>query len=565
MSSLNKDSHARDKIIIHDTTLRDGAQTPFVGMDFWDRYIIAKALANIGVDVIEIGFAANDVDYESMKKIAKYIGNRKHSKNRTVPIVCSLARVVEEDVKLAYEAVEPADPDKRRIHVFIGTSEELMNYSHGKREKEILSLIEYNVRKARELVGEQGQVEYSSEDALRTNFDFLAETIHTAIDNGADVINVPDTTGFATPDRYYRTIKDLRRRVKGIERVTLSAHIHNDSGNAVATTMKGIEAGIRQVEGTILQLGERTGNVDWFPVVTNLKILKEHYGVDVDHIDTTMFNGLARLVSSIIRHPIPLTHPVTGKASFSESAGIHVKGVIKNYQTYFVIPPRLVGREMEIVLGQTSGRNTVAYFLRRNGYGDLGKDYTLNQLDKMTSAIKRYSTEIKDGLTSTESRLFAEHYIRGKPLERRVELVDFSSRNSRAGKASIEILLKVDGRERTGAGRGEGPVDAFMEATEEASGITPCELKYWEERAAYHGRGAYGFEILDQMEFSLEENELLRSNGGVSKGQEAVAESLVEVLYNQGSYQGRGVARDITVATYEAITNAFDAILRLNG
>jgi 2-isopropylmalate synthase len=533
-------------------------------MDFWDRYIIAKVLANIGVDVIEIGFAANDVDYELMKRIAKYIGNREYSRNRTVPVVCALARVLEEDVNLAYETIEPADPDKRRIHVFIGTSEELMNYSHGKREKEILSLIESNVGRARELVGKQGQVEYSSEDALRTDFDFLAETIQTAIDNGADVINVPDTTGFARPDKYYETIKELRRRVKGIEEATLSAHIHNDSGNAVATTMKGIEAGIRQVEGTILQLGERAGNADWLTVVTNLKIMREYYGVDVDHIDTTMFNDLARLVSSITRYPIPLTHPVTGKATFSESAGIHVKGVINNYQTYFVIPPELVGREMDIVLGQTSGRNTVAYFLRRNGYGELGKDYTTEQLDRMTSAIKRYSVEIKDGLTSTESKLFAEHYIRGKPLEKRVELVDFNSRNSRSGRPSIEIILRVDGEERTGAGKGEGPVDAYMDAIEEASGVAPCELKYWEERAAYRGRGAYGFELLDQLEFSDEENELLRVNGGTSKGQEAVAESLVEVSYNQGTYYGRGVARDITLATYEAITSAFDAIFRLN-
>jgi 2-isopropylmalate synthase len=553
----------KDKIIIHDTTLRDGAQTPFIGMDFWDRYVIAKALANIGVDVIEIGFAANDVDYEPMKKIAKHIGSRKYSRNKMVPVVCSLARVLDNDVNLAYETIEPADPDKRRIHVFIGTSEELMNYSHGKREEEILSLIKSNVAKARELLGKEGQVEYSSEDALRTDFAFLVETIQTAIDNGADVINVPDTTGFARPDKYYETIMEMKRRVKGIEGTTLSAHIHNDSGNAVASTMKGIEAGIRQVEGTILQLGERAGNVDWFTVVTNLKILREHYKIDVNHIDAAKFNDLARLVSSITRHPIPLTHPVVGKAAFSESAGIHVKGVINNYQTYFVIPPELVGKEIDIVLGQTSGRNTVAYFLRRNGYGELGKDYTLEQLDRMTSAIKRYSIEIKDGLTSTESKIFAEHYIRGKPLERRVELIDFNSRSSRRGKPSIEIVLRVDGEERRGTGRGEGPVDAYMVAIEEASGITPCDLKYWEERAAYHGRGAYGFEILDEMEFSDEENELIRANGGESRGQEAVAESLVEVLYDRGNYHGRGVARDITLATYEAITNAFDAIFRL--
>ncbi len=552
----------KNRISILDTTLRDGAQTPGIGMDFEDRFLIAKALADTGVDVIEIGFAANDVEFEWMRQIAKYIGNRKHSNNKTVPVVCGLARVLKGDVNLAYEAIEPADPDKRRIHLFIGTSEELMDYSHGKREKEIIDLIENNTREARQFVGEQGQVEYSSEDALRTDFDFLVKTIQTAIDCGADVINVPDTTGFAIPDKYYETIRAIRKRVKGIEEVMLSAHIHNDSGNAVATTMKGIEAGIRQVEGAVLQLGERAGNVDWMTVVTDLKILREYYGVDVAHIDSSMFNDLARLVSSITGYPIPLTHPVTGKAAFSESSGIHVKGVINNYQTYFVVPPELVGRKTDIVLGQTSGTNTVAYFLRKSGYGEVGKNYTLEQLAEMTSAIKRYSTKIKDGLTDTESRLLAEQYVKGKSAEKRVKLTDFNSRNSKKGKASVEIILDVDRKKIIEAGEGKGPVDAYMTAIKKALAIYG-ELNYWEEKATYHGKGAPGFEILDRMKFSAEEYQLLRDNKTTSKGQEAIAESLVEILYEEEIYQGRGSARDITSATYKAITMAFDAIFRL--
>ena len=388
--NMNKEN----KIEVFETTLRDGAQTPRISFGFQDRYYIAKSLANMGVDVIEIGFAANDIDYEFMRRIAKYIGSREYSTNSNVPVVASLARVLPGDVELAYKAIESADPDRRRIHVFIGTSEELMLYSHGKREESILNMISDSVSYARSLVGSAGEVEYSSEDALRTEIDFLVETIRTAIANGANIINVPDTTGFARPDEYYETIMELRRRVGDLDKVTLSTHIHNDSGNAVATTLKGIEAGVKQIEGCVLQLGERAGNADWITVVNNLRILKDFYKVDVSHIDSSQFYGLTKLISSITGYPIPLTHPVVGKAAFSETAGIHVKGVIKNYRAYFIIPPETVGREVDIVLGQTSGTNTTAYFLRENGYGEMNSDYTQEQVAAMTSAAKKRSIEV---------------------------------------------------------------------------------------------------------------------------------------------------------------------------
>ncbi|MCX8147221.1 MAG: 2-isopropylmalate synthase, partial [Candidatus Woesearchaeota archaeon] len=232
----------RERIYIFDTTLRDGAQTPFIGMDFNGRYLIERALAYVGVDVIEAGFAANNVDFSVIQAIAENIGRSKNS-----PVICSLARALEEDIILAYESLKPARPDKRRIHTFIGTSEELMKYSHNKREDKVLEMVEKSVNLARRLMGKNGQVQYSSEDSMRTDINFLIKTIQVAVDNGANIINIPDTTGFATPEDYYQTIVKIKEKVKGIENVVLSTHIHHDSGNSVPLTMKGIEAGIRQV------------------------------------------------------------------------------------------------------------------------------------------------------------------------------------------------------------------------------------------------------------------------------------------------------------------------------
>jgi len=552
-----------NRIAVFDTTLRDGAQTPGISLNFQDRLLIAKALANIGVDVIEIGFAANDVDFPYMQELAKFIGSRVCSVNKNVPIVCSLARVLREDVLLAYESIKSADPDRRRIHLFIGTSEELMSHSHGKREETILNMISENVDYARYLLGPKGQIEYSSEDSLRTNYNFLVKTIQTAINHGVDVVNVPDTTGFAPPDKYYETITGLKKVVEGIDRIELSAHIHNDSGNAIATTLKGIEAGIRQIEGCALQLGERAGNADWMTLITDLHNSVDYYGIAVEHINSEQFYVLARLISSITGQPIPLNHPVVGRAAFSESSGIHVKGAIRNYRSYFVIPPETVGRKVDIVLGQTSGTNTIAYFLREHGYGEIGNDYDIGQVSAMTFAVKRQSVSIGDSLTETEAKLFAEHYIRGKPFQKRLTLEKFRTLTLSNEKPQTQIAIELDGNKIVAEGIGEGTVDSFMNAVKNALNMHDVELFYWDEKAVYHGKGAPGYELVDEMEFSNEELKIFRDNRFESKGQEAIAKSMIELSYQNKTYHGRGFAKDIIRATYDAIIDAFDAIYRL--
>ncbi len=553
-------------IKVLDTTLRDGAQTPKTAMDEWGRFAIAKALAYTGVDVIEAGFAANDADYRTIQNVSKYIGSRENSRLDNVPEICSLARLYADDIRLAGKSLEHADRDKRRIHVFIGTSPELQEYSHGKREEKIIEMIHDNVSLARELVGTDGHVQYSSEDSLRTDYDFLARTIEEAIRCGADFINVPDTTGGARPQQFYDVIKNLGRDVSGIEDATISAHIHNDLGNAVASTLMGIEAGVRQVEGCAVSLGERAGNADWMTVVMNLLYHNDFYGVDVSHLKTEEFYPLAQLVSEVIGRDIPLNHPIIGEAAFTESSGIHVKGVLNNARTYYIIDPESVGRRPRIELGQTSGRHTTANFLKKHGYGTPGKDYDMEDLDWMTRIAKMRAMEVGGSLNETECLLMAEEIIRETdPGKYGIELIDYKMVDSMQEK-SAELCLSVGGREVRARSDGIGTVDAMMKALNEALGTNgEIKLKKWEEKAVYRGKGAPGFGILERIEYS--EGERLAvgngSNGYASKGQEAIAKSSVELEYKGKVYNGRGSAKDITYATYRAIVNAADAMSKL--
>jgi len=555
-----------ETICIDDTTGRDGFQTKGIGVDLPGRLAMAMGISSVGVDAIEIGMGVNKAEFEMLQQIAAVIGNKSYSPTGNIPIIFSLARALENDVNLAYESIKAAEPSRRGIHVFVGTSQQLRDYSIKKQKQQILEMVKSRVAQARELVGSQGVVKYSSEGATVTELDFLIATCQAAVNSGADIINVPDTTGFCSPKRYYNTIKALRNNIVGIENVVLSVHNHNDSGLAVATTLAGIEAGARRIEGCVLQLGERAGNVDWMSVVVDLMFMPEYSKrFDVSHIDTIKFYGLAELVSAVTGVPIPLNHPVVGLSAAAESSGIHVNGVLNKPSTYFEYPLECVGRELEIVIGQTSGINTVEHFLINYGYGGVGKTHTAEQLEQMTDAAKRHAIEVEDGLTSTETRLFAEQYIRGMPSQKRITLEDFELVDSMKGKRKIKALLKIDNEERVGVGIGEGSVDAYMNAMHNAFGIPEgsIELRVWKEAAKYHGLKAPGFGLLEKIPLSQEEKEMLKMDGSESVGQHALAKSLVEIKMDGDVFHGRGVDRDTTQASYLAITSAFDAAYRL--
>lgn len=563
--SVSQKTSRLEKIRILDTTLRDGAQTPRISMNFIKKYAIAKALAFVGVDVIEIGFAGNDLEIEGMKKIAN-LGNRDYVKSDNVPIICCFTKLLDPGdkknnyIQRALDCVANADPDKRMIHLFVGTSRRLIDYRYPQKETEVIQRLKDSISYARGLIGDQGYIEFSPEDALRSDLDFLVEVVQTAIDYGADVINITDTTGFATPDNYFSTVKALIQRLNKKENVIFSAHVHNDSGNAVATTLKGILAGIRQIEGTLLQLRERAGNTDWMTVVTNLCVLQDYYKVDISHIKTPYFNQLSRLTSELIQQPLPLTFPVTGQNAFAESFGIHVEGVLKDQKTYFIIPPALVGQKQSIILGQTTGPDAVAEFLKKNGYGLPGVDYTREQLQDLTLGIQTYCIENKC-VFDTEIKLLVEHYLKQKPLQRKIALDDFEIRmTSHHFNVRISLIMN-NGQQKVGESEDSELILAIMNALKKALGIRDaiCKICYVEGKYRYSTENR--FEIFNDIPLNNQEKNIMQDL--LELKNRYLAESFVEINYNGERYQGKGIAQNPLLSILIAMINVFDAVYRL--
>jgi len=555
-----------ETIRFFDTTLRDGQQGPGLGVKEKGRLAIAIGLSYVGVDAIEIGFGANNAEFEMIREIAGLVGNKSYSPTGRIPQIFSLARALPDDVELAYKSIELVDPENRGLHVFIGTSQKMREHSVKKKMEDILDMVPARIEQARKLLKGKGVIEYSSEGATVTELDFLVETCQVAVNAGANIINVPDTTGYCHWKDYAKIIRTIKKEVTGIENVILSAHIHHDSGLSVATSLAGIEAGVRQVEGCVLQLGERAGNVDWMTVLADLVTMPRYRKkFDVSHIDSGNLWTLANLVSSVTHVPIPCNHPVIGLAAYTESSGIHVNGVLENETTYFEANPRSFGREIDIVPGQTCGVNTVEHFLARHGYGRVGEAYSMKKLRRLTDAVKGFSIDVEDSPNPTEMKLLADHYILGKPFKARIKLENFRFINSLNENPLIEVTVSVDGKVRRGTATGKGTIDCYMNAFHEALGIPEgtIQLPVWKENAYYYGMSAPGFKLLEKMPLGGEERRSLEINGSTSAGQEAIARSQVEISIMGDVFHGRASHTDITASSYFAIANAFDAAYRL--
>lgn len=552
-------SVALEKLRILDTTLRDGAQTPHIRMLFHDKFMIAKALSHVGVDAIEIGFAGNEFEIEGMSHIAK-IGNREYAQSDTVPIISCFAQANPGCIDKAFNCLKKADPDKRMIHLFVGTSKELVSYRNTNNEKDVIRTIKDNVSYARNLLNNKGYIQFSPEDASRTNLNFLAEAAQAAIENGSNIINITDTTGFSPPDEYFRTVKTLTNLLSDKVNVIFSAHVHNDSGNAVATTLKGILGGVHQIEGTILQLGERAGNVDWMSVVTNLIILENYYKIDVRHIKTNYFSHLSKLVSELIEQPIPLNYPVTGRNAFTESFGIHVEGILKNQKTYFVIPPAVVGGTQSIILGQTSIPEAVANWLAINDYGQLGVDYTIDQLLILTNEIKLYSVSNGEP-TNTEIKLLVEHYLKGKSLETRLKLDEFKVIATPRG---VRVILTIieNGKHKKGVGAGSNMVTAMVTATGNILGFYDVTIISYSLDIQCSDQIHAVIEPFKEAFSKDEENEILQKI--FTNKEKGLAKCYVEISFNNQVFQGKYSSDDVMQSALQAIINAFDSISRLS-
>ena len=463
-----------DKLIIFDTTLRDGEQSPGASMTREEKLRIARQLERLRVDVIEAGFAASsNGDFEAVRAIADAI---------TESTVCSLARANDRDISRAAEALQGAP--RRRVHTFIATSALHMEKKLRMSPEQVLEQARLAVRFARNLVDD---IEFSPEDGYRSDPDFLCRVIEAVIDEGATTINVPDTVGYAVPELYGEFIAQLRRRIPNADRAVWSVHCHNDLGMAVANSLAGVKiGGARQVECTINGLGERAGNTSLEEVVMAVKTRRDHFNLEVG-IDTQHIVPASRLVSTITGFVVQPNKAVVGANAFAHASGIHQDGVLKARDTYEIMRAEDVGwAANRIVLGKLSGRNAFKQRLQELGV-QLDSETEINAAFHRFKDLADRKAEIFDedihALVSDEASDHGADDV--------YQLVSMSQRSETGERPVAQVTLRVRGAERTCRAEGNGPVDAVFKAIE-AEARSEAELLLYSVNAITTGTESQG-------------------------------------------------------------------------
>ena len=501
-----------NRIIIFDTTLRDGEQSPGFSMNIQEKIRMAEALTELGVDVMEAGFAIASVgDFESVKAIAESVGQRDDT-----PVIASLARAGQMDVLRAAEALKAAK--RRRIHIVIATSDLHMKHKLRLTPDEVVEHTVASVTLARQHADD---VEWSAEDATRSDPDFLCRVVEAAIKAGATTINLPDTVGYALPADMARMYENIRNRVPGIEKIVLSTHNHNDLGLGVANTLAAIEAGARQVETTINGIGERAGNASLEEIVMAIRTRQDAIPRS-NNIKTTSLLRVSKLLATITGFDVQPNKAIVGRNAFAHEAGIHQDGVLKNAATYEIMTPESVGwAKNSLVLGKHSGRAAFRDKLNTLGYkvGD-------NQLN---DAFRRF----KD-LADRKKVVFDEDLIAlvDDEVMRDHERIRFSSLDLHAGSkhpARAELELEIDGNVRTATASGNGPVDATFNAIQQI--------------------------------FPHQANLVLFSVGAVTEGTDAQAKTTVRLEENGKMVDGQGADADTIVSAARAYIHALNKLL----
>ncbi len=436
-----------DRVKIFDTTLRDGEQSPGASMTLDEKMQIAQVLDQMGVDIIEAGFPAASVgDFEAVREIARVIERA---------TVAGLARSGKADIDRAYEALHYAP--HRRIHTFLATSDIHMEHKLQMTRDQVLRQIEEAVSHARSLVDD---VQWSPEDATRTDRDFLCLAVQTAIENGATTINIPDTVGYTMPGESASIIRMLKERVPGIENVTLSTHCHNDLGMAVANSLAAVQAGARQIECTINGLGERAGNTALEEVVMAMRVRQDLMPYATS-IDTTRIMQASRLVSGITGFPVQYNKAVVGKNAFAHEAGIHQDGMLKYHGTYEIMRPEDVGlSKSNLVMGKHSGRHAFKEKLK-----ELGLDLGANALQEAFVRFKALADRKKEIWDDDIVALVEE--ATAEAGAERIRLRFLRVVCGTEAPQTAEIVLEIDGEEKRTEATGDGPVDAAFNAVKE--------------------------------------------------------------------------------------------------
>jgi 2-isopropylmalate synthase len=459
----------KDHIIIFDTTLRDGEQSPGCSMNLEEKLRMARLLDEMGVDVIEAGFPiASQGDFEAVNEIAKVI------KRATV---CGLSRAIERDIDVAGDALKPAA--NKRIHTFISTSPQHMRYQLQMDEEQVLESIVASVTRAGKYTD---NIEWSAMDATRSDWDFLCKAVETAIKAGANTINIPDTVGYAVPDEFGELITYIQNKVPNIDKAVLSVHCHNDLGLAVANSLAGVRAGARQIECTINGIGERAGNAALEEVVMALHTRADRMPYQ-SNIDTTMIVKASRTLAATIGFNVQPNKAIVGANAFAHESGIHQDGVLKNASTYEIMTPESVGlTRSELVLGKHSGRHALKTRVSELGY-ELG-DNALNDL------FKRF----KD-LADKKKQVFDDDLI--ALIEDEVgtqdDAIRFLSLQIQAGTKGpqiAELELSFNGEARASRVEGNGPVDAIFKAIRELVPHENANLQLYQVHAVTGGTDA---------------------------------------------------------------------------
>lgn len=515
-------SQNQDRILIFDTTLRDGEQCPGATLNVDEKLIIAKQLARLGVDVIEAGFAySSPGDFEAVQKISEAVGTPDG------PIICSLARAIKADIETAAKALKPAA--KGRIHTFISTSDIHLEYQLKKSRAEVLAIAKDMVAYAKSFVED---VEFSPMDAARSDADYLYEVLEAVIDAGATTVNIPDTVGYLTPSEFGDMIRGIKQNVRNIDKAIISVHGHNDLGLAVANFLEAVKGGARQLECTINGIGERAGNASLEELVMALHVRRNYYnpflGRDVEssvpltNIDTKQIYKTSRLVSNLTGMLVQPNKAIVGANAFAHESGIHQDGILKNKLTYEIMDAEMIGlNNNQIVLGKHSGRHAFAVRLK-----ELGFDLSESDLNRAFLKFKEVADKKKE-VSDWDLEAIVNDETQQAPDLFKLELVQVSCGSNNRPTATVTVRTP-QGEELTDAAIGTGPVDAIYKAINRVVKV-PNEL----------------------IEFSVQ---------SVTAGIDAIGEVTIRLRHEERIFSGHAANTDVIVASAQAYINALNRL-----
>lgn len=496
------------KIKIFDTTLRDGEQCPGASLNVEEKMEVARQLARLNVDAIEAGFAIASIgDFEAINKIAKQTKG---------PIICSLARAKKEDIKRAYEAVKPAE--RPRIHTFLATSKVHMEKKLRMTPDEVLKRAAQMVKYAKSLCPD---VEFSPEDAGRTDPDFLYKVIRAVIEAGATTINIPDTVGYTTPWEFGGLIENIIKNVPEIKKIDLSVHCHNDLGLATVNSLAAIKAGATQVECTINGIGERAGNASLEEIVMGIHTRKDFYDCETS-INTKEIYKTSRLVSNLTGLLVQPNKAIVGANAFAHEAGIHQAGVLRAKETYEIMKPEDIGlMESKLVLGKHSGRHAFLDKLKEMGY-----ELSEENLEKAFTKFKEIADKKKE-VTERDLETIVSEEVYVVPETYKLEFVEIKSGTHVNPTALVKLVYQ--GKIKDAEAQGAGPVDAVYKAIDKIINVP--------------------FSLVD---FVIQ---------AITGGTDALGEVTVRIKEKEQIFLGHGASTDIIVASAKAYLAAINRLL----